>query len=72
MMPVYVKVEDCKDIVDILTLTQEKIEKARYLLEQIHELKGEEDAALSKWRDELDGVEDRLKALDEKFSEPQV
>ena len=72
MMPVYVKIEDCKDIMDILTLTQEKIQKARYLLEKIHELKGEEDAALAKWKEELNDVEARVQSVDAKFSEPSV
>ena len=72
MMPVYVKVEECKDIIEILGLTQEKIQKARFLLEKIHELKGEEDAALSRWAQALDEVEGRVKAIDEKFSEPEV
>ena len=71
-MPVYVKVEECKDIIDILGLTREKIQKARYLLEKIHELKGEEDAALSRWAQALDDVEARVKAVDEKFNEPEV
>lgn len=71
-MPVYVKVEDCKDIIDILAVTQQKVQKARYLLEKIHELKGEEDAALTKWREELDDVENRIRGVDEKFSEPEV
>ena len=71
-MPVYVKIDDCKDIMDILTLTQEKLQKARYLLEKIHELKAQEDAAFDKWRSELDEVEARVRNVDNKFSEPTV
>ncbi|MFQ5621513.1 MAG: hypothetical protein ACE5FT_06760 [Candidatus Nanoarchaeia archaeon] len=71
-MPVYVKVDDCKDVIDILTLTQEKVQKARYLLEKIHELKGEEDAVLAKWKSDLDDVEARVKAVDQQFSEPEL
>ncbi len=68
-MPVYVKIEDCKDIINILGLTHEKIQKARYLLEKVNELKAEEDATLARWKQTLDEIEQRVRTIDETFEE---
>lgn len=70
-MPVYVKIDEYKDIVDIINLTQDKINKARELLRQIDELKKQEDITVDTWRQELDQVEQRVKGIDRRLFEPR-
>ena len=70
-MPVYVKIDEYKDIVDIISLTQDKIKKARELLKKIEELKKQEDLTVDTWRQELDHVETRVKDIDNRLFEPR-
>ena len=49
--PVFVKIEEYKDIVDIINLTQEKIRKARELLAKIDELRHQEDQTVLQWKE---------------------
>ncbi|HLC84893.1 MAG TPA: hypothetical protein VJH22_03815 [Candidatus Nanoarchaeia archaeon] len=68
-MPVYVKIDEYKDIVDIINLTHDKIKKARELMRKIAELKRQEDQTLEHWRQELDAVETRVTDIDRKLFE---
>ena len=45
-MPVFVKVEDYKDALDVMNMIRLKIEDAKKTLEKIQELKSEEDTEL--------------------------
>ena len=65
--PVYVKVEEFQELVDIATLTKERLKKARQLLAAIKDLKAQEDAALADWTAKLDAVEQRLAAVDKRL-----
>ncbi len=68
-MPVFVKIEDCTDIVDILNLTKDKIKRAHQILERINDLKNQEDAAVASWKRDLEAVEERIKLIDKKLFE---
>ncbi|MFT4303408.1 MAG: hypothetical protein ACMXYG_02505 [Candidatus Woesearchaeota archaeon] len=61
---VYVKVEDYKDIVDIMTLIKKKVSDARNVLGSINNLKNEEDAELEQWNNNLDEIDRKIDYLD--------
>lgn len=65
--PVFVKIEEFQELVDIATLTKDRLRKARQLLAHIKELKAQEDSALADWSSKLDTVEDRLSSVDKKL-----
>ena len=65
--PVYIKIEEFQELVDIATLTKERIKKARQLLAHIRELKSQEDSALADWGTKLDAVEQRLETVDKRM-----
>ena len=62
--PVFVKIEDYKDITDIVELTREKLTQAKDMLGKIAEIKASEDAELAKWADELADVEQKVEDID--------
>jgi hypothetical protein len=62
--PVFVKIEDYKDITDIVELTREKLTQAKDMLGKIAEIKANEDAELAKWADELADVEQKVDDID--------
>lgn len=69
--PVYVKVDEYKDIADIMSLMREKVSQARELLDKVAELKRQEDAELATWIRELDEVHTRIQSIDRSLVEPK-
>lgn len=70
-MPVFIKVEEYKDVLDIIDLLQEKVKEARAVLSKINELKAEEEAELALWNNTLNDVEARLDFIDKSMFEPR-
>lgn len=71
-MTVYVKLDEYKDIMEIITLIKARLKQARYILGKISDLKKQEDAEIETWVAELDGVEDRVEAIDKTLTEPEI
>ncbi len=69
--PVFVKVEDYKDAIAVLTTIRSKIEDAKRTLEKISELKNEEDTELELWNSTVDEVEKKLDIIDKSLSDHQ-
>ncbi|MEM4263569.1 MAG: hypothetical protein QW666_01575 [Candidatus Woesearchaeota archaeon] len=70
--PVFVKIEDYKDIMDLLSLIKEKLSQARFLLGKINELKNQEDAELASWEKDLDDVASMVSDVDRMLIEPEL
>ena len=70
-MPVFVKIEEYKDVLDVLELVKNKIVQAKDILGKINELKNEEDVELDQWRTSINDIERRVDELDETLLEPQ-
>jgi hypothetical protein len=70
-MPVFVKIEDYKDVIDIMELVKNKISEANSLLEKIKELKAQEDAELELWNANLEDVERKIAYIDRTLFEPE-
>ncbi len=68
--PVFVKIEEYKDITDIMTIMREKMRQAKFLLDKVTELKAQEDRELANWTKELEDVENRLQNIDKTLFEP--
>ena len=62
--PVFVKVEDYKDLLDILSLTKERLKQAQDLLERIKQLDKEEEAELETWTKDIDDAKELVANLD--------
>ncbi len=70
--PVFVKIDEYKDIADIMTIIREKLRQAKFLLDKIAELKAQEDSELATWSKELEDVESRVASIDKTLMEPSV
>ena len=70
--PVFVKVDEYKDIMDIMSLMREKLRQAKFLLDKIAELKAQEDAELATWAKELEDVDSRVATIDKTLFEPSI
>lgn len=69
---VYVKLDEYKDVMEIITLVKARIKQARYLLGRISDLKKQEDAEIETWVGEIDSVENRIEAIDKTLTEPEI
>jgi len=69
--PVFIKIDEYKDVLDIIHLTKSKIKEARSLIEKINELKNAEDSELDSWHSSIDEIEKRVMFIDKTLFEPE-
>ncbi|PLW79719.1 hypothetical protein C0585_06345 [Candidatus Woesearchaeota archaeon] len=70
-IPVFVKVEEYKDVIDIMKVLKEKVKEANVILGDINKLKNEEDAELELWSKNLTDVNSKLEFIDKLLFEPK-
>lgn len=70
--PVFVKIEDYKDIVDLLALIKDRIKQAKFLLDKVREIKDQEDAEILSWAKKLEDVGQRIHEIDRSLFEPEL
>jgi hypothetical protein len=68
--PVFVKIDDYKDVVDVVDLIKNKLEEARALVSQLNDLKSQEDHELELWYNEIADVEHKVEFIDRTLLEP--
>ena len=68
---VFVKIEDYKEVLEVLQLLQHKIRQAKAILRKIDELRSQEDAEIDEWKAQLDDVEKKVNAVDQSLLEPE-
>jgi len=69
--PVFVKIEDYKDILDVLELIKDRLAEAKRTLADINELKNDEDSELELWSSTLSEIEKKLEDIDRTLFEPE-
>lgn len=72
LMPVYVKVEEYKEVLELINLIKNKIREAKQTLEDINRLKNEEDAELEIWQTSIEEVERKMDFIDKMMFEPEA
>ncbi len=70
-MPVFVKIEEYKDVLDVIELIKDKLAQANNLLGRINELKNEEDSELERWKSNLEEIERKIDDIDNSLLEPE-
>jgi len=62
--PVFVKIDEYKNVLDIIQVLRGKVRESKNLLESLHKMKMEEDSELEEWSSELDEIEKRIESID--------
>jgi predicted S18 family serine protease len=70
-MPVFVKIDDYKEVLDIIELMKNKIEQAKSLIARINELKNDEDSELEAWKTNIAEIEQKVENVDNSLLEPE-
>lgn len=69
--PVFVKVEEYKEILDVLDMVKGKIKEIRETLGNVNALRNEEDAELSMWSNTINEIEKKIESIDKIMFEPE-
>ena len=70
-MPVFVKVDEYKDILEVLDMIKGKLKEIRDTLGNINALRNEEDAELTMWNNAIDDIEKKVDGIDKIMFEPE-
>jgi len=70
-MPVFVKVDEYKEILDVLDMIKGKIKEIRETLGSINSLRNEEDSELAMWNNTINEIEKKVDGIDRIMFEPE-
>lgn len=62
--PIFVKVDEYKEILDVLDMVKGKVSEIRETLAGINDLRNEEDSELSMWNSTIDEIEKKIEGID--------
>lgn len=71
-MPVYVKIKEYNEVLEVIELLLQKLDKAKNVMKKINELKNEEDTELELWQAELAEIEKKIEFIDDKLFKTKV
>ena len=70
-MPVFVKVDEYKEILDVLDMIKGKMKVIRDTLGSINSLRNDEDAELAMWNNTISEIEKKIESIDRIMFEPE-
>lgn len=70
-MPVFVKIDEYKDVLDILSVVKTKVAEAKNVLNHLSGLKQKEDAEIDSWKLAMDDIEKKMQYIDHTLFEPE-
>jgi len=69
-MPVFVKIDEYSDILDMMADIKEKLNNAKVVLNNLEELKEREDSEIDSWRSSVEEIEKKIQFVDHTLFEP--
>lgn len=69
--PVFVKIDEYKEILDVLDMIKSKIKEIRETLGNINALRNEEDAELALWNNTINDIDKKIDSIDKIMFEPE-
>ena len=69
--PIFVKIDEYKEILDVLDIVKGKIKEIRDTLGSINTLRNEEDAELAMWNNTINDIEKKIDGIDKMMFEPE-
>ena len=61
--PIYVKVDEFKDVEDVLSEINARVSKTKENLKELKELKAKEEEFIKSWEKDVSGVEQQLRNI---------
>jgi len=69
--PVFVKVDDYKEILDVLEMIRTRVSEIRQVLNNLKSLRNEEDSELAVWSNAINEIEKKVEGIDKIMFEPE-
>lgn len=69
--PVFIKVDEYKEILDVLDMIKGKVKEIRETLGSINALRNDEDAELAMWNSTINEIEKKIEGIDKLMFEPE-
>jgi len=69
---IFVKLNEYKDILDLIEALKEKLEGAKGTLEKIKSLKTEEETELELWQNSINEIDQKIAYIDKTLFEPDA
>jgi hypothetical protein len=69
---VFVKIDDYKDVLDVIGLIKDKVSHAKSNVEKIKSIKEREDAELNSWSTRLAEIESKVGEMDKVLLHPSI
>lgn len=66
-VPIYVKVDKYKELLDVLKTIEVKLANVNKMIDRINTLKSEEDRQIKQWNDNIADIKDRLARINGAF-----
>ena len=68
---IIVRIDEYKDVLEVIELMRNKIEQAKSILSRINDLKNEEDAEIESWKISIEAIEQKIDNVDSSLLEPE-
>ncbi len=69
---IFVRIDEYKEILELVNMIKSKVEEARGTLNKINELKNDEDSEMEFWQTEIDEIEKKVDHIDKALFEPDA
>ncbi len=70
-MPVFVKIDEYNDVLELVSQIRKKLEDAKATLLKINDMKNEEDHQLELWQNALTEIEKKVDFISHNLNEPE-
>lgn len=71
-MPVFIKIDEYKEVIEIMRVIKKKLEEAKSILYKINELKNKEDAELEEWNSNINEIGKKIDEIDSSMFEHET
>jgi len=70
--PVFIKIDSYNEVLDIIDVVKAKMKKCKNILDEIDQLKTEEDEQIMDWKNIIDDISEKVYFIDKTLFEPDI
>ena len=68
---VFVKIDEYKEILDVMELLKSKLKEARSTLAKVETLRAQEEHEIRQWNSTIDDLDNKINSIDRNLFEPE-
>lgn len=67
--PLFIKVEEYNEVIDLLKQIEGKLEETKKIIEELNQIKNEEDAEINSWQQNITAIEEKTRQINQLFGQ---